>query len=981
MSGDEPVIPGEVPVFTGNEAELDAKVKALSGHGPKISTAGSDIHTTFGGLRAFYQAPEADQLFATTKPVADKALRLSSDMCVISGALGTYAENIRPLVKRLNELRVEAEKFRTRIADDDKWREDGDLIDENLARRNEIAEVWTQFQEAERACHAKIVALFGGTPLKVNDGSNAEGMYGYDAEALKQSESLPWGDAVEESIPYWQVWEHAWEFGKGLIVDGVWGTIKGLGTLVGVDGWDAAGQAWTGLGKLLTGVVITLLPTAGIAYWAAPDSMLPSWLRDSRTAMKETGKALVAWDTWGSNPARAAGGVTFNALTTVFTGGVGGAAGGAGKAGAAARTISLAGKAGRAIDPMTYVFKGAGAGLAKIGDVMTGLKGIGAFEVPNINIDGAVALPDGSKMLPDGTIHLPSGTAVPEGAFRLPDGTVKLPEGTVTFPPGTVKLPVDGPAQFMDPAGHLYDAEGALIQRAENAPKGDPAPGEGTPRTAAPNPHAPATATVPERELAAVGARNGDDAIRLGSDIFDPLRHPDHAPNPLSRGDHTPGPHPDTTPGGHAPDHRPGGHVGNGMPRNDLNAPRGGHADPPPPNRAHTDGPATGSGRTDGPTSGAHPEPSNGPGHTDGPGGTGHTDGPGTGGAHPGTPGSGGLDDLATGADDASRAADDAATGGSGTSHNPVKRPSFMLDGDNPYGPPGHLTEKQIQEIQVYRANKEPGYFENYYKSNGNRKNLDFKDESLTTPPQLTRTGENSPWIAAKDAPEPPKPHYLDPKLVHRGADTVSDGTRLARLKEATRNRYFAVAWDKIAELLKKDAESAYKIHGTDESLGLWSESRGVYRESHAQMIKVTENYGEFVAEHHYIAENHPGAVKQTLHGPKNGNDQFDQVWRRPDGRYVVIEAKSSVDTKLGARNLPNGRRASQGSQEYFLDIIKEMQKRGRKIKSEDDLADALITAFKNGNLDYVVVKGDRNAPAYNGYHYQRFDISKRSLP
>ncbi|MFD6227124.1 hypothetical protein ACFWFZ_09615 [Streptomyces sp. NPDC060232] len=135
------------------------------------------------------------------------------------------------------------------------------------------------------------------------------------------------------------------------------------------------------------------------------------------------------------------------------------------------------------------------------------------------------------------------------------------------------------------------------------------------------------------------------------------------------------------------------------------------------------------------------------------------------------------------------------------------------------------------------------------------------------------------------------------------------------------------------------------------------------------------------MAEHHYIAENHPGSVKQTLHGPKNGNDQFDQVWLTPGGRYVVIEAKSSIKTRLGGRNLPTGRRVSQGSQEYFFDIIREMKDRGKTIKSEDDLAEALKTALKHGKLDYVVVKGDTNAPAYNGHHYQRFDLSKRSLP
>lgn len=146
MSDDAPVDPAEVPVFTGNEVELAAKVKALSGAGVKISTAAGDVHTSFGGLRAFYRAPEAEQLFATTKPVQDKALEVGSDLCVIAGALGTYADDIRPLVARLNRLREDAQDFHARIADDDKWRENGDLTDENLDRRNQIAEVWTQYE-------------------------------------------------------------------------------------------------------------------------------------------------------------------------------------------------------------------------------------------------------------------------------------------------------------------------------------------------------------------------------------------------------------------------------------------------------------------------------------------------------------------------------------------------------------------------------------------------------------------------------------------------------------------------------------------------------------------------------------------------------------------------------------------------------------------------------------------------------------------
>ncbi|WP_328621041.1 hypothetical protein [Streptomyces sp. NBC_00354] len=626
MSGKSPVDPAEVPVFTGDLGELDKQVKAISSGGATVSTKASDVHTSFGGLQAFYQAPEADQLFATTKPVQDLGLKLSSDMCTIAGALGTYARDAEPLVNRLKTLKREAESFRSRVSDDEKWFEDGDLIDQNLERRNAIAEVWAHFQDVESACYAKIAALVGKPGLKKDDGSHGEGMYGYDAEALKQSKSLPWGDAVEESVPAWQIWEHAWDFGTGFIVDGIGGTLMGLGGLVGLDGWDTFKASWTGLAKLSTATAITSIPGVGPLFFAVPDDKMPSWLRESRTAMKETGKALLAWDQWGSNPSRAAGAVTFNVVTTVCTGGTGGAVSGAGKAGAVAKALSFASKAGRAVDPMTYVFKGAGAGVSKIGDVMAGLKGAGKFETPKINVDGATALPEGTVHLPDGAIHLPAGSAVPDGAIKLPDGNIKLPEGTTTLPPGTVKLPVDGPPQYMDPKYNIYNHKGEIIQHAADVPKGKPAAGADVPRVDAPKVDSPATAKIPERQLA--GAVAGGDGIRLSSDISDPV----HA------ADHTPGPHPDTTPDGHAPDDMPRNSADPHRPGSGGSSPEtpstGGHAETPG-GTGHTDGasgtggghhepPSTGGGHGD-TTSGGHGDGS-GPGHGDSPGG--HPDNP-----------------------------------------------------------------------------------------------------------------------------------------------------------------------------------------------------------------------------------------------------------------------------------------------------------------------------------------------------------------
>ncbi|MFJ8507909.1 hypothetical protein [Streptomyces avermitilis] len=208
------------------------------------------------------------------------------------------------------------------------------------------------------------------------------------------------------------------------------------------------------------------------------------------------------------------------------------------------------------------------------------------------------------------------------------------------------------------------------------------------------------------------------------------------------------------------------------------------------------------------------------------------------------------------------------------------------------------------------------------------------------------------------------------------GSDTVTSKARLRILEKAAQVRHFAVRWDNLIMDWKAQAGRAHEIHGTIDSAAEWGEAKGSYKESHTVMGSEAEKFGEAVAEHHYIAENYPDFDKQTLLGPKNGNDQFDQVWLHEDGRVVVVEAKSSPGTDLGRRTLSGGKQVSQGSREYFYDILEAMEKRG-----EYDLVESMEKALDEGKLDYVVVKGEKNSGTYTGYQYRRFDISKGTLP
>ncbi|WP_368396471.1 hypothetical protein [Streptomyces sclerotialus] len=503
--------PEQIPQYTGNLPELEKDHAALKADAGHLRTTGAEVHSRFQGLSAYYKAPEAGQLFASTKPVQTRADEFADGLETVASALSAYAEEIRPLVPKLQALKRKAEAFIRDHKDDEDGDYDEDLIAEHNRIRDDITATVAAFWAAERTCHNKIVALWNGPKMVAGDGSEKKNQYGFSAEDMKNAK-LPWGNPVEEKHHWYEVghWVKSFVW-DGLIVDGIWGTIKGLGTLVGFGGWDAMGQAWKGLAQLATGLAISSIPGVGTAFWALPDDKMPSWLRDSRTAMKETGKALVAWDEWGKNPGRAAGAVTFNVVTTVFTGGAGGAAAGAGKAGAVAKALSVAGKAGKVIDPMTYVAKGAGAGLSKIGDIAKSIKGIGRIDVPALPAD-AIKLPEGSVRLSDGTVSLPEGAAVPAGATKLPDGNVKLPDDVPALPENAAKLPTDPgePARYFDGDGNLLDEHGNTVQHAVDAPQrlGD--------SNIKPTEMSHVDSPVKEPALVGEGSRALDDAGRTG---------------------------------------------------------------------------------------------------------------------------------------------------------------------------------------------------------------------------------------------------------------------------------------------------------------------------------------------------------------------------------------------------------------------------------------------------------------------------------
>lgn len=611
------VDPSGIPEFTGNLEQLEKDAKGLRGDAGDVRSTGADTHSHFQGLSAFYTAPEAEQLFATTAPVRDRADGFGDELEKVASALDEYAAEVRPIVARLRRLKADATSFVDSLKDDEDWQYDEDKVNQNNDLVQDVSTATAQFWAAERTCANKITALVGGTHWVANDGSNAKNMYGMSVADMRKAGNTPWGKAVEEKHHWYEVghWVKSFVW-DGICVDGIWGTLKGLGGLVGLQGGEVFKQSWKGLGQLATG--LGMMSAGGaLAYNLMPNGAVKDWMSQSMNTTKEVGKSLVAWDEWGKNPGRAAGLTVFNVVTTVCTGG----AGAASKLGKAGEVASTAGKVARVVDPMTYVSKGVGAGLAKlpkVSEVTAGLKDLTAVK--------GGQFPDGSLHTPDGSLHVGEAPDLPPGksAVELPDGSVQLPGGGHMAPDGTLHHP-DG---NIHQPGHEAPTEPPGGERGPDsgAPAGDRVPEE----TGPPDRTGEHGAT-PEREPALVGAGHGQ-----GHGRYDLPGHAgEHAPAG-PHGEAPAGPHRDVADGSGGS----GGHAGDHLPRGSADGPPGGPGPhgPGEPNGPHDGGGSGGPhGAHDG-GGGGH-EGGSGGGHHGPPGSGGHEGGSGPGGHEPGGPG------------------------------------------------------------------------------------------------------------------------------------------------------------------------------------------------------------------------------------------------------------------------------------------------------------------------------------------------------
>jgi hypothetical protein len=307
------------------------------------------------------------------------------------------------------------------------------------------------------------------------------------------------------------------------------------------------------------------------------------------------------------------------------------------------------------------------------------------------------------------------------------------------------------------------------------------------------------------------------------------------------------------------------------------------------------------------------------------------------------------------------------------------RRDSLLPEGKNWYE---GLEPHQIKDVQVYRANHDPGYFEKYYRDNGRRHRVFVTDESGYPPPHLKKDPHDpKSWIAATDKASPFPEKYVPASKFESASNTVPSRHGFDVIRDAAHRRHASVQADNSWHDPVRSAKEAYAADPTPENLREYKEVKAEHAPFHEKMSADSEAFGEAVARHHVVPEHYKGYQQEELTGPNNGNDQFDQVWSRAneDGTrsFLVIEAKGNHKLGLGKRELPTGFDARQGSHEYFNDILRKMRERGLAGNvNEMRLYREIKKSLKQGNVDYILIKAKSTATGeYAGYVKWTFDI------
>ncbi|MGC4746899.1 hypothetical protein ACLQ28_14720 [Micromonospora sp. DT201] len=366
--------PGEIPQIPGDMDALATHAQTVKTTGVDFANTGQAVDTTWQGLAAVYEAPEAAQLFAASGPVRTVSASVGEDMQAVGTALTTYAAEVKGIKAQLASLLDQAEQFVGSTKDDEDWREDEGKVNQHNGLISAVNAQVAAFLEAQRKCANTINALYGGRQYRADnaDGNLEDGEYGFTADMLNaaagEDGALPWGSNEEHDRGFLgDVGAFFGGIGEGFVT-----MLEDLGGLIGRDpvtgewSWGTAGQSWLGLGKFVWAVSIYINPVTIVIDQTVGMPFMEQ--REAGNLLLNAGKSIIAYDTWGEDKSKAAGLTTFNVVSAVI--GTKGAGSGLRGAGAAVNGIRGSATAARI-----------GAGLVRAGKWLDNLPTVGKVAI------------------------------------------------------------------------------------------------------------------------------------------------------------------------------------------------------------------------------------------------------------------------------------------------------------------------------------------------------------------------------------------------------------------------------------------------------------------------------------------------------------------------------------------------------------------------------------------------------------------------
>lgn len=192
-------------------SQIEESATRLRVMGKSVRTQVVDIDSSWGRLKAHYEAPEEERVYNLMDPAVKSARELKSTLAKVAGHLDVYASTLHGLKPRLEKLEEDANDFRAEISggvpeERDPFDNNGYIPpeaekkpwDEVARTRNENAALVARYQKL-KAEVSSAAAKCANSINELVEGGGIEDVEALSVEELANSpEKLPWGAPPKE---------------------------------------------------------------------------------------------------------------------------------------------------------------------------------------------------------------------------------------------------------------------------------------------------------------------------------------------------------------------------------------------------------------------------------------------------------------------------------------------------------------------------------------------------------------------------------------------------------------------------------------------------------------------------------------------------------------------------------------------------------------------------------------------------------------